>query len=104
MSKDCTKVVIELEQLSESIEVTLKGKMHSVEQMTQSQWMQGCPEGSEQSVSIQPFSDISTDLMQHLFSISSASISKLLNWTQCVRLVKRLLRCRRKVYWSCLVP
>lgn len=49
MSKDRTKVVIELEQAPNKVSVVLQGKEYNAEQMTQAQWMQGCPEGSEQS-------------------------------------------------------
>lgn len=52
MSKDRIKTVVELEQVPRTITIKLNGKEHNVQQMTQGQWMQGCPEGSEQSVSI----------------------------------------------------
>jgi hypothetical protein len=51
MSKDQTKTVIESEELSEETQVVVKGKRVKVKKMTLSQWMKGCPEGGEQSVS-----------------------------------------------------
>jgi hypothetical protein len=51
LSKDRRETVIELEQICKQVKVKLRSKMVLVREMTQAQWMKGCPEGSEQSVS-----------------------------------------------------